>query len=211
MIDLDSTLETAALSVVHKVQERMSSTGKSPFLLAIDGGSGAGKSTLSALIAQKTGAALIQSDDFFAAEISDAEWDARTPPEKALDVINWRRLRSDVLEPLLARQTARWQPFDFERKRPDGTYPLRADFAEREPAEVIVLDGAYATRPELGDLIDLTVLVDVPVSVRHARLAHRESADFLSGWHARWDAAEQYYFAVVRPPSSFDLVITTNS
>jgi hypothetical protein len=87
-------------------------------------------------------------------------------------------------------------------------YAMRTDFVEREPAAVIVLDGAYSTRPELADLIDLSVLTDVPVAVRHARLAAREDKQFLPAWHARWDAAEEYYLTQVRPKAVFDLVVT---
>ena len=72
---------------------------------------------------------------------------------------------------------------------------------------MVVLDGAYSTRPELADLIDLAVLVDVPAEVRHARLRAREDPDFLQHWHVRWDAAEEHYFTRVRPASSFDLVV----
>jgi hypothetical protein len=83
-----------------------------------------------------------------------------------------------------------------------------ATYVEREPAPVTLLDGAYSARPELADLIALSVLVDVPVDVRHARLASREDKEFLDPWHARWDDAEAYYFSHVRPRSAFDLVVT---
>src|SRR5262245_8216980 len=181
-----------------------------PILVALDGGSGAGKSTLAVWIAEELDAALIQSDDFFAANISDAEWDLRTPAARAADVIDWRRLRAEALEPLRAGKSAKWHAFDFEAgTRPDGTYAMRTDFVERAPSAVIVLDGAYSTQPELADLIDLSVLVDVPIDVRHQRLAARENRQFIAAWHARWDAAEEYYFTHVRPRSSFDLVVTT--
>lgn len=178
-----------------------------PLLIAIDGGSGAGKSTLAHLIAETLNAVLIQGDDFYAANISDAEWDERTPEARAADAIDWRRLRTEALEPLLAGKPARWQAFNFAGVRPDGTYPMRTDFVEAQPAAVVVLDGAYSTRPELLDLIDVSVLVDVPIAVRHARLAAREVPQFLVAWHARWDAAEDYYFSRVRPRSSFDMVV----
>jgi hypothetical protein len=29
----------------------------------------------------------------------------------------------------------------------------------------------------------------------------------MRGWHAIWDAAEDHYFTVVRPPGSFDVVL----
>ena len=83
------------------------------------------------------------------------------------------------------------------------------DFQELQPSAVLIVDGAYCTRPELGDLLDLTVLVCTPRAVRHARISAREDREFLEKWHARWDAAEEYYFTEVRPPSAFDLVVTT--
>ena len=72
---------------------------------------------------------------------------------------------------------------------------------------MIVLEGAYSSRPELADLVNLSVLVDSPVGVRHRRLAAREDGEFLRCWHARWDEAEAYYFSRVRPKASFDLIV----
>jgi uridine kinase len=200
----------AARDTIVAAIRRLTDGRDMPVVVALDGGSGSGKSTLAAMIANELCAALVQSDDFFAAAITDTEWDARTPAEKARDAIDWRRVRADALEPLRAGKPARWHAFDFDADvRPDGTYAMCTDFVEREPNAVIVLDGAYSTRPELADLIDLSVLVDVPVAVRHARLAAREEKSWLAAWHARWDDAEAYYFSHVRPASSFDLVVTT--
>jgi para-aminobenzoate synthetase len=196
-------------TIVAEIRRRAAGR-TTPFLVAIDGGCGSGKSTLAAMIVAEVNAALVTSDDFFAAHISDEGWDARTPAERAADAIDWRRLRAEVLEPLLAGERASWHAFDFESgTRPDGSYRMRSDVVSVEPAAVIVLDGAYASRPEFGDLVDLSVLVDVPVSERHRRIAARDDAEFVAGWHARWDAAEEYYFSAVRPAGSFDLVVST--
>jgi len=179
-----------------------------PLLVAIDGASGSGKSTIADMIVEATGATLIHSDDFYAGQTSDAAWDARTPEARAADVIDWRRLRAEALEPLLAGRAAVWNTFDFERPRADGTYPLKERPTRCEPAALIVMEGVYSSRPELADIIDLSVLVDSPIEVRHGRLARRENDEFLRHWHERWDAAEEYYFSSVRPKSSFDLVVT---
>ena len=119
-----------------------------------------------------------------------------------------RRLREEALGPLLAGRVARWRRFDWESGvRRDGTYGMRSEYNVLAPQPVVLLDGTYSCRPELADLIDLTVLVDVPVAVRHARVAEREDAEFLKGWHERWDAPEQHYLERVRPPATFDLVV----
>ena len=198
-------------SVVDAIRQLIARHNR-PVLIAIDGASGSGKSTFALRLVDEFEAALVQSDDFFAAGISNAEWDTRTPEERAADAIDWQRVRVEALEPLLAGKPAKWQAFDFAAGvRPDGTYAMRSDFIERQPASVIVLEGAYSTGGALSDLIDLTVLVDTPREVRHDRVRAREEAEFLAAWHARWDAAEEVYFTQMRPHSSFDLVVTNTA
>jgi len=184
-----------------------------PILIAIDGGSGAGKSTLAARLAQEMDSVIVSLDDFYAANIPDWEWEARPIPERARDVFDWQRLRADALEPLLAGQPAKWYPFDFAAGlRPDGTYALCQQPVEKQPAPVIILEGAYAASPEITDLVDLTVLLDVPTNERHRRLAQRESdRHFLQRWHTLWDDVESYYFSEVRPKSAFNVVVAGSS
>ena len=201
-------LNSACHVIMAKIKQVMAHHSP-PILIALDGGSGSGKSTLALMLQGVLGAALVQSDDFFAAQIPEAEWDAYSIEQRARDGIDWRRLKTEALEPLLAGKSARWHPFDFEAGlRSDGTYGMCADYVECEPADIILLDGAYSARPELADLVTLSVLVDVPVAVRHVRLAAREEGGFLAAWHTRWDAPEAYYFSQIRPPASFDLVVT---
>jgi uridine kinase len=195
--------------IVERVRRIRSERGE-PVLVALDGQSGAGKSTIATRVASAVAATLVPADDFFAATIPDAEWEARSPSERAADALEWRRLRREALEPLLAGRPARWVAFDFAAGcRPDGTYAMQAASTKRSPAPVIVLDGAYTARPELADLIDLAVLVTAAPDVRRARLIAREEAAFLAAWHARWDPAEAYYFTHVCPPERFDLVVMT--
>ena len=185
---------------------------RSRIVVALDGPSGAGKSTLASTIARDCTAVIIPCDDFFAAEIPSAVWDSLTPAARAAAALDWRRLRAEALEPLLAGHTAKWHAFDFEAgEQRDGTYLVAAHLVERQPCAVIILDGAYSTRPELADLIDLSVLIDIPLEIRRSRLGAREDPRFLGAWHARWDEAEESYFERVRPASSFDLVVRGHS
>jgi uridine kinase len=201
-----SHLEAARDAIVVRVRQ-LSAGRTRPLLIAIDGRSGTGKSTLATLVAEALGAALIRSDDFYAAHIPDAAWDRFSAAEKVARAIDWPRLRAEALEPLLRGQPAVWHPFDFAYPRPDGTYPRKREPDRCEPAGVIVVEGAYAARPELEDLIDLSILVEAPEAVRCERLAAREDPDFLRAWHARWDEAEAFYFTQVRPRSAFDVAV----
>jgi para-aminobenzoate synthetase len=195
--------------VVDAIREYASRT--QPLVVAIDGRSGSGKSTVAAAVAQAIGAVIVPCDDFYAADVSDTEWDRRTPEQRAADAIDWRRLKREAIEPLRTGRAARWHTFDFlAGPRDDGTYPWHRTPTERLPKPVVLLDGAYSARPELADVLDLSVLVEAAPTTREARLAAREAADFLGQWHARWDPAEDYYFGHVRPPAAFDVVVQTD-
>ena len=186
---------------------RCSASAKAPLVVSLDGRSGAGKSTR---VAGETGAAIVPMDEFFAAYIPDAEWDRMTIKERGMKVFDWARIRSEVVEPLLSSQTARWYPLDFDAGlRADGTYGTKTRSVEVEPASVIIIDGVYSSGPQLADLVSLAVLVEVPDEERRTRLARREEATFLAKWHVRWDAVEDLHFSHVRPRSSFDLIVTT--
>jgi len=197
---------TEASLLVAEIEARLRGRSR-PLLVAIDGPSGSGKSELAALVAGALDAVVVPTDDFYAAHIGDAEWDARTPAERAADAIDWRRLMAEAVEPLLAGRTATWHPFDFDAKRPDGTFQRATSPTTRDPAAVVVLDGAYSSRPELADVIDFSVFVEVPAAERHRRLVERDGEAYTDAWERRWKAAEDYYFGAVMPPSAFDFVV----
>lgn len=174
----------------------------SPVIVAIDGGSGAGKTTVvDELRRYLPEAATVHCDDFFSASVAPSDWQLMSVPERAARCIDWQRLRSEALCPLSQRRRASWRPFDFSS--PSG---LAAETVTVEPASIVLVDGVYSGRPELADLMTLTVLVDAPVELRRTRHDAREGGDD-SLWHQTWDPAEEHYLTNVRPPTAFDLVV----
>src|SRR6266436_6721127 len=101
-----------AVDTVLAAIRACSVTGRS-LVVAIDGRSGAGKSTVAEAVAQAIDAVIVPCDDFFAASVSNAEWDRRTAEQRAGDGIDWRRLKREAIDPLRAGRTARWYAFDF--------------------------------------------------------------------------------------------------
>ncbi len=174
---------------------------KTPIVVAVDGRSGSGKSTLCRWIAGQVDGVVIDQDDFYAGGDISA-WQRLTPQEKADRVISWHRVRDEVLQSLLDGNQATWRPFDWDSM--DGLAP---ESITASSAKIVILDGAYSSRAELCDLIDMSILVVLPDAVRRERLKQREGEAFVSEWHALWDEAEDYYFGQARPPQAFDVVI----
>ena len=193
--------------IIERIQN-LSAEKQRPIVVVLDGGSGAGKSTLASQLKSELDIALIPLDDFFSANIPDHKWDEFTIEKKLKCVFDWDRLHNQVINPLLNGQPASYDAFDFQSGlRADGTYGMENEPKSIQPASIILIEGAYSSSPELADLVDMTILVDVPIEERHARIALREGPDFLKKWHERWDEVEKYYFEQVRPRCSFDVVV----
>lgn len=168
-----------------------------PFLAAIDGPSGAGKSTFAQALARRTAAALIAGDDFYA---GGTEVHALGPEELAELCIDRAGLRR-VLQELKSGKQARYAPFDWERF--DGGLAEREIVVE--PVPIVIVEGVYVRHPDLADLVDYSVLVRVPRKERERRLHKREGG--LSDWERQWQRAEDWYFANLARPKSFDMII----
>jgi len=172
-------------------------------VVALDGPSGAGKSTLANAIAGDLSAAVVHVDDFYR-DMPDADRRELSPLEGVDRYFDWQRLREEALMPLVQREPARFQRFNWSAGQ-----GLIGSVAV-EASDVVIVEGVYSARPELEDLVDLKVLVKVAdrdrVQRREARLRTVSRHD-PRGWDARWDAAERVYFETIRPPSNFDLIV----
>jgi uridine kinase len=144
-------LLATSLEIVEQLQNLLSRK-QNPIVVALDGGSGAGKSTLASMIKDELDAALIPLDDFFSVNIPDDEWDKFAVEEKLKHVFDWFRLRNHAIMPLLKGQPAKWHAFDFQSGlHADGTYGMEKECKKLEPANVILIEGAYSASPELAD------------------------------------------------------------
>ena len=172
-------------------------------VVALDGRSGAGKSTLADAIARDLDAAVVCVDDFYR-DMPDADRRELSPREGVDRYFDWQRLRDQALAPLVRREPARFECFNWI-----GGQGLTGSVTV-ESRDVVVVEGVYSARPELDELVDLKVLVQVANRDRLQRRderPHTVSRLDPQGWDARWDAAERIYFDTIRPPSSFDLTV----
>ena len=204
--------EEVTPALVSRLLREISDRGR-PLYVGLDGRSGAGKSTLAESITARLEAepndlrvTVIDGDQFYAGGTAES-WDRQSPSEKAARVIDWRRQRR-VLQQLRDSGVAEWHPFDWEAEDWDREpVPLASQPICARAGSIVLLEGAYSCRPELHDLLDLRMLLDVPRDVRRRQLLEREGAAYRADWEARWSAAEDYYFGSVMTPGRFDLVL----
>ena len=204
--------EEVTPALVSRLLRETSDRGR-PLYVGLDGRSGAGKSTLAESITARLEAepndlrvTVIDGDQFYAGGTAES-WDRQSPSEKAARVIDWRRQRR-VLQQLRDSGVAEWHPFDWEAEDWDREpVPLASQPICARVGSIVLLEGAYSCRPELHDLLDLRMLLDVPHDVRRRQLLEREGAAYRADWEARWSAAEDYYFGSVMTPGRFDLVL----
>jgi molybdenum cofactor guanylyltransferase len=190
---------SAAVSSILETAELQSRIDR-PVVIAIDGPSCAGKSILATAVALRARAAVVEGDDFYnrmLPRLSASQRDQMSDAAVVDAVIDWERLLHEALLPLRARQPVTFQPYDWDAD--DGRLAPPKTISA---ADVIIVDGVYAARPELADLIDVAVYLDLDPQIRARRYAERENDP---AWVRFWERGEAHYFSTVRPPASFDI------
>lgn len=188
--DVVSTLVRAVLVVTHW-----------PVVVGIDGRSGSGKSTLARELAVHIPlpVAIVEGDDFYS-DITDVERAALSPADGYEQYFDWRRLKSQVLEPLREGNSAlRYQQYDWERA-------TMGNWVETKEPAVVIVEGVYTLRPPLRDLLDVTVYVRTSDELRAQRQVHR--AQNSKEWIERWAAAEEYYESQFEPWRDADFTVS---
>lgn len=78
-----------------------------------------------------------------------------------------------------------------------------------EPNDVVLVEGVFSTRPELRQLIDITIFVETSRDKRRERMPARGhlKRDIKNDWLTPWMAAEDWYFAHAPPAEHADLLV----
>ncbi|WOE75415.1 uridine kinase family protein [Alterisphingorhabdus coralli] len=189
-------LKDRIASIIDGLRKLNQQNGE-PVLLAIDGRSGSGKTSIAAMMASQLPCTIIPGDDFYAGGVKLHSH----PPETLADIcIDRERLRA-VLKRLKSGQWASYAAFDWEAF--DGRLATRKTVVEPQP--FLIVEGVYSYHPDLRDMVDLAVLIEVPEKERMHRLLAREGE--LTDWERQWHRAEDWYFAELSPHKCFDTVL----
>ena len=186
--------QTVLRRITEAVQDRRS--GRSPFVIAIDGRSAAGKTTLAALLAEQLSAAVIHMDDFF------LPMELRTPERLAEPGGNLHRERfaEEVLTHLRPGKGFCYRRFDCSRM----------DYGEQiimPAAECCIVEGAYSCQPAFGEYMDLRVFCDIAPGLQKERILARNGEEGWRHFAERWIPMEERYFTAVPVEAQADIII----
>lgn len=165
-------------------------------LVGIDGRSGTGKSTFAASLAGEISAQIIEGDAFFAGGVNLR---SDTPQERANACIDRPKLRS-VLEALKAGRAAMYREFDWHAF--DGS--LTQTLTKVNAGGLIIVEGVYTCHPDLADLLQVKIKLQISDDLRERRLIQREGS--IGPWERQWHEAEEWYFSHLAVKSHFNLV-----
>jgi hypothetical protein len=141
-------------------------------LIAVDGPGGAGKTYFAErLAAALANAPIVQTDDFATGEPGD-DW--------------WPKLQSQVIEPLVDGRPARYQRYDWNRRR-------FTEWCEVQPSPAVIIEGVSSARRAAAGVLELAVWVQAPRATRLARGLDRDGLGARAAWE-RWMAEEDVHF-----------------
>lgn len=191
--------QEAVLRMLKKtVEDRRS--GRSPFVIAIDGRSAAGKTTLAALLAGQLSAAVIHMDDFF------LPMELRTPERLAEPGANLHRERftEEVLTHLREGKGFCYRRFDCGRMDYDKTVTIPG-------AGCYIVEGAYSCQPAFGEYMDLRVFCDITPGLQKERILTRNGEEGWRRFAECWIPMEERYFAAIPVEEKADITINNLS
>ncbi|MBA3378714.1 MAG: uridine kinase [Chloroflexia bacterium] len=187
-----------------------------PLRVGIDGRTAAGKTSIAnELVAplEQLGRTVIRVEiDEFHRPLGVRRGRKELPPwqQYYLDSYDYASVRNDVLVPLGPGGNRRYRRaiFDSVHDTAIDDPPLLA-----QPDAVVLVDGVFLFRPELDDLWDLRIVIDVDAEDSLRRGPRRDLAwmDSIAAaeakYHSTYIPGEDHYDALVKPNLRADVVV----
>lgn len=186
-----------------------------PVRVGIDGWSAAGKTTLAgelaaAIIAAGRPAVQASLDDFKTASVRRGRFPAGSAQEYYYEMYDYPAIRAELLEPLGPGGSRAFRPAIFDQQR-QAELPVVRETATDDT--IVLVEGAFLGRPELNDLWDFHIFVDIDFDQVLERGSRRDSAwmDSLAAaeerYRTRYIPGEKLYLEAVHPHDHADVIV----
>jgi uridine kinase len=184
-------------------------------IVAVDGLDGAGKTVFADGLAQvfaETGDAVFRAGiDGFHRPRSERHVRGRRSPEGFYrDSYDYATFRRVLIDPFLdGAQTAGTTGFQLAAFDVVRDAPVESQWVTAPLDAVLIVDGIFLHRPELRDLWDFSLWLDVPFAISYARLAARDGTDpdpeAVS--NARYRLGQELYLSEARPQEAASVIV----
>ena len=166
-------------------------SGRTRLAVAIDGRCASGKTTLCAALCEAlsdVGVTALHMDDFFLRP------EQRTPDRLATagENIDHERFLREVLLPLSEGKDISYQPFSCKTQALEDATVI-------QPAPIVLVEGSYASHPNLRPFYDLRFFLSVSPRLQMSRIVARNGENAAVAFRDRWIPLEEAYIAACRP------------
>ena len=166
-------------------------------MLAIDGRAASGKTSLAEKLAKVYSARVVHMDDFFLPQELRAAERLSEPGGN----LHSERFVAEILPGLRDEAGVSYQAFDCNRMQ-------LGEWQNLSPAQLTIVEGAYALHPKLGAYYDLALFLSCPPKLQLARLKAR-NPDKLAQFQKHWIPMEEAYFLAYDIEKAADFRIQT--
>ncbi|GAA3621971.1 hypothetical protein GCM10022200_00040 [Microbacterium awajiense] len=184
-------------------------------IVAVDGLDGAGKSTFARGLVQvfaEDGVAAFQAsiDGFHRPRVERYARGRRDPEGFYRDSYDYATFRRVLIDPFRdGAQTAGTTGFQLAAFDVVRDAPVESEWVSAPIDAVLIVDGIFLHRPELRDLWDWSLWLDVPVEIAYARMAERDGSDPDpdAAANARYRLGQQLYLGEASPRARATMVV----
>lgn len=182
--------------------------------VGVDGVDGAGKTYFAdelAAILQASGRTTIRAsvDGFHNPRVVRYQRGRTSPEGYYYDSYDYEQLKAALLDPLSPGGNRRYRTAAFDHR-----IDARVDMPERSAAagDILIVDGIFLHRPELGAYWDCSVFLDVGFAVSMSRGAERDggSPDPSAPENQRYVRGQELYLRLVDPMRCATIVVNND-
>ena len=172
---------------------------QSRYVVAISGFGGSGKSTVSGRLSRRLNASIIHVDDFIAADKNGAR--ENFPHD-------WQKLEDLTLAHLKTENEIVARIYDWQSNR--------QVLEKTRVGKYVIIEGSAGAliRDDFRAYFDLTVWIDVPADIAHARGKRRDrveqGVDHDHLWDEVWSPLENAWFDEHRPDLKVDVLLSND-
>ena len=184
-------------------------------IVAVDGLDGAGKTVFADGLAEvfaETGDAVFRAgiDGFHRPRIERYARGRRSPEGFYLDSYDYPTFRRVLIDPFRdGAQTAAATGFQLAAFDVVRDAPVESQWVTAPLDAVLVVDGIFLNRPQLRDLWDWSIWLDVPFETAFARMALRDGSDPDpdAPANARYRQGQELYLDEARPREAASVIV----